>query len=165
MLFRRITQPGMHDTVSHTICYKNAPFLIAVYSLMSCALCRCMVELILTFPPIWRRIPIEKSQYWKTSFNPPCPHYLKVSAKRYLWTGQHFCQHTKWVQWRTCRAFYVGLILELWKYLAICLRAINLAKWDIPEKSIQNVAQRRKPNMSVGGGTVIVILQVLPVCQ
>ena len=32
---------------------------------------------------------------------------------------------------------------QITKYLAIWLRAINMPKWGIPERSIKNVAQRR----------------------
>ena len=36
-------------------------------------------------------------------------------------------------------------IFGLFGYLALWLRAKNMAKWGIPEKSIKNVAQSRRP--------------------
>ena len=44
-------------------------------------------------------------------------------------------------------AMFIALsqIAKLAKYLDIWLRAKNMVKWGIPEKSIKNVAQRRWP--------------------
>ena len=36
---------------------------------------------------------------------------------------------------------------KLTKYLAIWLGMLNIAKWGIPEKSMTNVAQRRRPEV------------------
>ena len=68
-----------------------------MHSLLSYTLCQCMAGTYLNPSLLFEGKAKSRKPNTGKPVLIPHPHYLKVSAKRYVWTGLHFCQHTKWV--------------------------------------------------------------------